>query len=255
MSALFNSLLATIIISLVSIIGIFFIFIKPKTVSKLNLFLVSLAIGCLLGDSFICLIPESFEQLGFNYKPSLLLLGGIILFFILEKIIRWRHCHDPHCLFKEGQHKEGQHVVTLNLIGDAVHNFIDGALIAASFQISFSLGLTTSLAVLLHEIPEEISDFGVFIHYGLSIKRAALYNFLSALTSLLGVLFVFLVNFSINNFSQFLIPITAGGFIYLAASDLIPELHRHESKISTSLLQLSCIILGIGLTFLLSFLE
>lgn len=212
--------------------------------------MVSLAIGCLLGDAFIHLIPESFEYFGFTLSSSLLILSGMILFFILEKIIRWRHCHQTGCL-SHGNH----HVVTLNLVGDAVHNFIDGALIAASFQFSFFLGLTTSLAVILHEIPEEISDFGIFLHYGLSVKKALFYNFLSALTSLLGVIFVFFVNLNIDSFSNFLIPITAGGFIYLAATDLIPELHRHDPKIKESLVQLIFVILGICLMTLLVFFE
>ncbi|MDD4938095.1 MAG: ZIP family metal transporter [Candidatus Shapirobacteria bacterium] len=248
MSPLVNSLLSTFIVSLISFLGILFIFIKPKTLSRITLFLVSFAIGSLLGDAFIHLIPESFKQFNFSLLSSLLILSGIILFFILEKFIHWHHCHQP-------QLHQFHHVVSLNLIGDSVHNFIDGALIAASFNVSFFVGLTTSLAVILHEIPQEIGDFGIFIHHGILPKKALFYNFLSALTSLLGVAFVFIVGSNLSNFSNFLIPITAGGFIYLAATDLIPELHRHNTKVINSLIQLVFIILGIALMSLLIFLE
>lgn len=249
MSPFVTSILSAIIISLISLIGIFFIFIKPKKINKITLFLVSFAIGALLGDAFIHLIPESFELIESTFIPSLLILGGILLFLILEKILRWRHCHEFNC------NDHPSHLVAINLIGDTLHNFIDGMLIAASFMVNFNVGLATSLAVLFHEIPQEIGDFGILIHGGLSKTKAILYNFLSALASILGVVLTFLIGQNFSNFSTFLIPITAGGFIYLAATDLIPELHRHQSKVSSSLIQLFCIILGISLMFLLVFLE
>lgn len=246
MSPLLFSLIATLIISLVSLLGIFFIFINPKSLSKLTLFFVSFAIGALLGDSFIHLIPQSFSFFESSTTTSLFILVGILVFFILEKILLWHHCHEANC------HQSTKHIATLNLVGDSIHNFIDGALIAASFQVSQLVGLTTSLAVILHEIPQEIGDFGILIHHQVSIKKALIYNFLSALFSLFGVIFVFTFG---NNFSVYLVPITAGGFIYLAATDLIPELHRHDTKVKNSLIQLICILLGIGLMFGLIFLE
>lgn len=248
MSPLIASLLATFIISLISFLGVLFIFIKTPTLSKITLFLVSFAIGGLLGDAFIHLLPESFEQFDFQLIPSLLILAGILLFFILEKFLRWHHCHQPEI----HQVSHNHHIITLNLIGDSVHNFIDGALIAASFSISNFVGITTTIAVILHEIPQEIGEFGILVHCGFSRFKAVIYNFLSGLISLLGVLFVFLIG---SNFSNFLIPITTGSFIYLAATDLIPELHRHDSKISHSLIQLIFILLGITLMSLLVFLE
>lgn len=253
MSPFFTSLLATFLISLISLVGVFFIFIKSKVLNKITLFLVSFAIGALLGDAFIHLIPQSFEQISFPLYSSLLVLGGILLFFILEKVLRWRHCHQINCCQSDSQHND--HIITLNLFGDTVHNLIDGMLIAASFMVSFSVGLATSIAVLIHEIPQEIGDFGIFLHSGLSKKKAIFYNFLSALASLLGVVLTFLIGQNFNNFSHFLIPITAGGFIYLAATDLIPELHRHDTKIINSLIQLIFIILGIILMSLLTLLE
>jgi zinc and cadmium transporter len=256
MSPFFASLSAAFLISLISLVGVFFIFIKSKVLNKITLFLVSFAIGALLGDAFIHLIPQSFNQISSTLISSLLILGGILLFFILEKVLRWRHCHQINCCQHEDHHShDNDHIITLNLFGDTVHNFIDGMLIAASFMVSFSVGLATSIAVLIHEIPQEIGDFGIFLHSGLSKTKAIFYNFLSALASLIGVVLTFLIGQNFNNFSHFLIPITAGGFIYLAATDLIPELHRHDTKIINSLIQLIFIILGITLMSLLIFLE
>ena len=246
MSPLLLSLFATLTISLISLLGIFFIFLTPKSLNRLTLFFVSFAIGGLLGDSFIHLIPQSFTFFESSTTASLFILVGILIFFILEKFLLWHHCHEANC------QQSTKHVPTMNLVGDSIHNFIDGALIAASFQVSLFVGLSTSLAVILHEIPQEIGDFGILIHHKFSIKKALIYNFLSALFSVVGVLLVFVFDTSL---STFLIPITAGGFIYLAATDLIPELHRHDSKIKTSLIQLICIILGISLMFGLTFLE
>lgn len=246
MSPLIYSILSSLVVSLISLIGLFLVFIKTKNLSKITLILVSFAIGSLLGDSFIHLIPQSFDFFSSKSTSAFLILLGILIFFILEKILRWHHCHEVDC------HQEEKHVVTLNLVGDSVHNFIDGALIAASFQISIFVGLTTTLAVILHEIPQEIGDFGIMIHHGLSVKKTVFYNFITSLTSLLGVLLISFLNY---DFSFYLIPVTAGGFIYLALTDLIPELHRHDSKIPQSIVQLIFIILGIGFMSLLLFLE
>ena len=246
MSPLIYSLLSTLVVSSISLIGLFLIFIKSQKLQNFTLALVSFAVGALLGDAFIHLIPESFNSFPSGSTASVFILSGILLFFILEKILRWHHCHEVDC------HQEEKHIITLNLIGDSVHNYIDGALIAASFQISTFVGLTTTLAVILHEIPQEIGDFGIFIHHGVSIKKTVLYNFISALTSFLGVFAIFLFNY---DFSSYIIPLTAGGFIYLALTDLTPELHRHDPKISIALTQLISIILGISLMFCLLFLE
>lgn len=247
MHPFYSSLIASLIISSISFFGLLFIFIRLNLLKKITLFLVSFAVGGLLGDAFIHLIPESFESVSNKSLSSLLILSGLLLFFVLEKILRWHHCHEVDC-----HQDESHHIITLNLVGDGVHNFIDGALIAASFNISYLVGFTTTVAVILHEIPQEIGDFGIMLHHGLSVSKAIFYNFLSALTSILGVALIFL--FSLD-FSSYLIPVTAGGFIYLAATDLIPELHRHDPKISASIIQLLCILLGIGLMFSLTFLE
>jgi zinc and cadmium transporter len=248
MSSFFYSLLSAFIISLISLIGVFFVAIGLARLKSLTLFLVSFAVGSLLGDTFIHILPEIY-QTSSSFFTFLLPLVGLLLFFSLEKILNWRHCHDPDC------HDDDHSVVKLSFLGDSVHNFIDGAIIAAGFMVSPRLGLTTSLAVILHEIPQEIGDFGIFIHQGLSLKKALKLNFLSALFCLFGVVFTFLFGSRISALPNTLLALAAGGFIYLAASDLIPELHRHTVKVSHSLIQLFFIILGIALMSLLILIE
>ncbi|MFA4991198.1 MAG: ZIP family metal transporter [Candidatus Omnitrophota bacterium] len=241
---------SVLIISLVSLTGVFFLSLKKTALSKILLLLVSFAVGGLFGDAFIHLLPETFEALGINLKSSLLILAGVFLFFILEKFIRWRHCHVPTS--KEHMHP----VAFLNLIGDAVHNLIDGMIVAAGFAVSIPIGISTSLAVILHEIPQEIGDFGILIHSGMPVKKALFFNFLSALTSLAGAVIALLIESRVSGFSHYLLPVTAGGFLYIAGSDLIPELHRdHDAKISVSLLQFASIAFGVGIMALLILME
>ncbi|MDD2483226.1 MAG: ZIP family metal transporter [Candidatus Shapirobacteria bacterium] len=247
MESLFSSLLSVLIISLLSISSISFLFLKKKTSQKINLLLVSFAIGALFGDTFIHLLPQSFASLN-SLTVSFLIIAGLLLFFVLEKILRWHHCHEINC-------SENKHLIVLNTFGDTIHNLIDGMLIAASFVVNFKLGMVTSIAVLLHEIPQEIGDFAILIHSGLSVKKTILYNLFSATSAFLGVFLVFFLGSKISSLSLYLLPITAGAFIYLAASDLIPELHRHDQPLSHSLLQLLFIILGVVLMSLLVFIE
>jgi zinc and cadmium transporter len=244
------AIISVLTISLFSIFLIFLIISRFKNISTFTFLLVSLAVGTLLGDAFIHLIPQSFESIDSQVTTSLLVLLGIIIYFILEKILRFRHCHQPDC--HEDIH---QHVVPLSIIGDSLHNFFDGIVIAASFQVNIPLGIATSLAVLLHEIPQEIGDFAIMLHHRYSLKKALFLNLVSGAFSLLGVLTTFIFSQFIQNFSLYLLPVTAGAFIYLASSDLIPELHRHSPKPSLSLIQLSLLIIGIILMYSLSFFE
>lgn len=250
MSPLFFSFVAAGVIGLISLIGIVFIIFRLPTVSRFSHYLVAFAIGSLIGDAFIHLLPSAFTGISSPLPVSLLSLAGLILFYIIEEILHWHHCHDPDC-----HQPESASIVTLNLAGDSVHNLVDGMLIAASFNTNFGLGLTTSLAVLFHEIPQEIGDFGIFIHQGLGFSRAIKLNFLSALFALLGVLLVHLIGFRSQSFSTYLLPVTAGGFIYLALSDLIPQLHHRSRRPLQSLIYLSAIILGIALMVILDFVE
>ena len=238
---------SVVLVSAISLIGVFFLSIRRALLKKLLLFLVSFAVGALFGDAFIHLLPEAYSTLGSGLNTSLLVLFGIMVFFVLEKVIRWRHCHDPEC-----KRHEKPPIVEMNLIGDGVHNLIDGMVIGATYLVSIPLGITTTLAIILHEIPQEIGDFGVLIHGGLTPSRALLFNFLSALTAVLGAVISLTLGPAIQGYSLILVPMTAGGFIYIAGSDLLPELH-HESKPRNSLWQLVGILCGIGVMALLLF--
>lgn len=250
MSPQLLAIFSVLSISLFSIFLIFIIFSRFKNISTLTFLLVSLAVGTLLGDAFIHLIPQSFESIDSQITTSLLILLGIIFYFVLEKILRFRHCHEPDC-----QQDSHQHIVPLSIIGDSLHNFFDGIVIAASFQVNISLGIATSLAVFLHEVPQEIGDFAIMLHHKYSLKKTLFLNLVSGTFSLLGVIITFFFSQFIQNFSLYLLPVTAGAFIYLASSDLIPELHRHSPKPSSSIIQLVLLIIGIILMYSLSFFE
>ena len=248
MVAWIYSIVSVFLISLVSLIGVLALSLNRDRLAKLTLFLVSFAVGGLFGDAFIHLLPESFQELGTNLSVSLYVISGILIFFVLEKFLRWRHCHIPTS--EEHMHP----LATINLVGDAVHNLIDGMLVGASYMVSLPIGIATTLAVIMHEIPQEVGDFGVLIHAGLSVKKALALNFLSALTAMLGVILAIVLGSEIEGFSLSLLPITAGGFLYIAGSDLIPELH-HEVKVLRSLLQFVMILLGVGVMAMLIILE
>jgi len=226
-------IIATFVVSLISLAGILFIGIKGNKVIE---HLVSFAVGGLLGGAFFHLLPESME----SKNPSLFayVLSGIILFFLIEKVLHWRHCHKGQC---------DVHTFTyINLIGDGVHNFIDGMIIAGSFMTDIHLGLVTTLVVALHEIPQEIGDFGILVYGGFSKVKALFYNFLSAIVAITGALTAYFFFNQITVLKEFLIPWAAGGFIYIALADLIPELHR-EREARRLLLQLVAVFLGLGL--------
>ncbi|MFA6169640.1 MAG: ZIP family metal transporter [Candidatus Margulisiibacteriota bacterium] len=241
------SLVAVVLVSLISLIGVFTLAWRREKLGEILLILVSFAVGGLFGDAFIHLIPEAFELFGDKLTVSLLILTGILLFFVLEKFVRWRHCHVP-----TSEHHPHP-VVFMNLIGDGVHNLIDGMIIAASFMVSFPIGLATSLAVILHEIPQEIGDFGILVHGGVKINQALLLNFASALLAIIGALISLTVGPFVKDYAAFLMPLTAGGFIYMAGSDLIPTLHD-QCDPSESWKQFLAIVFGllvmVGLLFI-----
>lgn len=244
------SIASVVVVSLISLIGVLTLSLKRERLQRITLFLVSFAVGGLYGDVFIHLLPETFKELGMGLKTSLCILFGILIFFVLEKFIRWRHCHAP----TSTNHLHP--VVALNLIGDGVHNLIDGMIIGASFSVSLPLGIATTLAVILHEIPQEIGDFGVLVHGGLSVKRALLFNFVFGLGAIIGAIISLSLGHYFESYTSIVLPITAGGFLYIAGSDLIPELQRGcDVKISFAVGQLLAIILGIAIMALLLFLE
>lgn len=235
------------IVSAISLIGVVALWLNTTFLKKILLFLVSFSAGALFGDAFLHLLPEAIAEHWFTLVVSLSLLWGIVFWLVTEKVIRRNHCHMP--ITKTHVHP----VATMNLVWDMVHNFIDGLIIGASYLVSIPLGIATTLAVVLHEIPQEIWDFGVLVHGWYSKKKALLMNFLTALTAIVGLIVAFVLYTYIQNIVVFLIPFAAGTFIYIAGSDLIPELHK-ENKISQSLPQIFFFLLGIGLMATLLFL-
>lgn len=240
------SLISVVAVSLASLIGVFALAIKEEALKKLLIFLVSLSAGVLLGDAFFHIFPEIVNESGYTIKLGFLLILGIFIFFVLEKYIHWHHCH------KTNNSEHLHHLGAMNLFGDGLHNFLDGLIIGASYLVSIPLGLATTLAIIFHEIPQEISDFGVLLHSGFTKKKALLYNLLSALVAVVGtVLGLLLRN---RGLTQIMLPIAAAGFIYIAMADLIPELHK-ETKVSRSFLQLFSFIFGILIMYLFTFYE
>ncbi len=242
------ALISVLVISFVSLIGVFSLSLKEEVLKKYINFFISLAIGALLGDAFIHIIPESFEgSLGASIS-SILVVVGILVFFVIEKFIHWHH---------HGEDKDKEHihpVGKLILFTDGFHNFIDGAIIGASFLISLPVGIATTVAVILHEIPQEIGDFAVLIHAGYVKKKALLFNFLSALASVLGLIVVFIFGNFIENIALWVVPIAAGGFIYIAVADLIPELHKTRN-VKHSVIQLAIVMIGVISMIALTLLE
>lgn len=240
----FYALLSVLIISLASFIGIFTIGIKTDKLRSFLIYIISFSAGALLGDAFLHLLPEIAGE--FSILSSVYILLGIFVFFILEKVMHWRHCHLPIT------EKHIHHFAYMNLFGDSLHNFLDGLIISASYIVSLPVGLATSVAVLFHEIPQEVGDFGVLIYGGFTRIRALFLNFAISLTAILGCIVGFVLK-KTSRIELLLIPLAIGGFIYIACTDLIPELHR-ECRIDKSLGQIIAFLLGVGAMFLLIFL-
>jgi len=242
------SLVSVVIVSFISLVGVLTFSLRDES-SKMLLYLVSFSAGGLFGDAFIHLIPEAVEESGFGAHISLYILLGIIVSFVVEKFFQWRHCHVPTS--EEHPHS----FAYVNLFGDAVHNFIDGLIIGGSYLANIPLGMATTLAVVFHEIPQEIGDFGVLIYGGFNKSRAIFFNFSTALTAIFGAMVALSMGFLIQDFIPFLIPFAAGNFIYIAGSDLIPELRKEEPGLLKSTLQLIAFVLGVAILFSLVSLE
>ncbi len=238
--------LSILVVSLVSLIGIFSFFVNFKFLEKnLGLF-VAFAIGSLLGGVFLHFLPELSET-GISPLVSFCILLGFLSFFILEKFLYWHHCHDSSC-------KEHSNISYMIFFGDMLHNFLDGIFIAGSYLLDFSLGLSATIAVVFHEVPQEIGDFGVLVKGGFSRWKALLYNFISSLSAFLGaIVFLFFSSF-ISGIEPLVVAFTAGSFVYIAASDLIPELHKNLG-FRKAVLELFFICLGILVMYFLVFLE
>ncbi len=242
MSALTNAILAAIIVSLTTLIGILTLFMTKKFLDRITSVLIALSTGALLGASFFDLLPEASEVLTAENVYFYLLIG-IIIFFLIERLLFWYHCHDGKC----DSHKTMPFMI---LFGDAVHTFIDGVVLGAAFITDVYVGIAATIAIVLHELPHELSDFFVLIYGGLSRTRALFYNFFVAIMHFLGIFATYYLYIQSESQIAYLLPIAAGGFIYIALADLMPELHK-EANYKKIFLQLVLMFVGIYLISIL----
>ena len=242
MSTLGNILLFTFLGSIVSLIGGIILLTKEKFAVRMSHFLASFAAGALLGTAFFDLMPEAAEEAG-EINIFFWTLIGMLSFFVLERSIHWFHHHYDH------PDEQTKPVNVLIVLGDAVHNFIDGIVIAAAFLVDIQLGIVTAIAVGAHEIPQEIGDFGILLHNGVSRKKVLLLNVFSAVTAMLGALLVYFLRDSIQGLLPIFLSVTAGFFIYIAASDLIPEIHKEVNR-KHAFIETVLLILGVTVVWL-----
>jgi zinc and cadmium transporter len=244
MNNIIYALSAALIISIISIVGIFFVGIRGNKLNKILLVLLSFSAGALLGGAFFHLLPEAIEEFGEPHNIFKFALFGMAGFYILERVLRWHHCHEGKC----DTHK---HLGVMNLVGDGVHNLIDGIVLASAFVVDVRLGVAVAISIAMHEIPQEIGDFGVLVYAGFSKFKALMYNFLSAAFAILGVVIGYILVDKVESINMFLLPFAAGGFIYIAMSDLIPELHK-ESSFKKSFLYFVVLIIAVLFMFFLA---
>ena len=244
MTPLLWILLTTIALSAVSLVGAFTLLLKEKLLNKLIHPLVAFSAGSLIGGAMLHLLPEAIELTGETKTIFIFAILGFTTFFALEQFIHWHHCHKA-----PSEHK---HPVTyMILVSDGVHNFLDGLAIGSAFMINTHLGIVTTFAIAMHEIPQEMGDFGILLNGGWKKTKALLFNFLSGLTMVLGGLIAYFFAKEID--ITYLLPFAAGNFIYIAASDLIPEV-KHRDNIKQNLIHFITFILGVllmwGMTLL-----
>jgi zinc and cadmium transporter len=232
------AMIALAVLSSISLCGAITLMLRAERLRGGLVVLIPFAAGALLGDAFLHIVPEVAEsRTGFDHTASVSVVGGIIVFFILEKVLHWHHSHFPH--------EEVLHPVAVsNLLGDGLHNFIDGVIVAGAFSVSPQLGIATTAAVGLHELPQELGDFGILLHAGLEPRRALLLNFLSGLTAIAGGALTLLFS-TPDTIVRLFLPFTAGTFVYIASTDLIPELHK-EPEPAKSLLQVVALLMGVA---------
>ncbi len=245
MSILAYIVIAAFLISSGALIGIFTLAVKKELLNKILLFLVSLSAGTLMGGAFLHLMPEASEKLS-NVSVFSLILFSFIIFYFIEKLLHWRHCHDENCEVHTFGH--------MNIIGDSIHTFIDGLIIAATFMVDIRLGITTSVAIAFHEIPQEIGDFGVLLYAGFKKSKALFFNCLIASMIIVGGVVGYFLSFYSKGLITYLLPFAAGGFLYISTSDLIPEI-RKETNLKKSLLSFTFFLIGILIMYLARFIE
>lgn len=241
---LINIILATLIISLISLVGII---ISYKKIKKFLHYFISFAAGTLIAVTFFDLMPHALEELDgiMHIEQSIVwVVLGIVLFFLIERYIHWHHCDKESCRDKPAG--------ILVLTGDFVHNFLDGVLIAGAFMLNASTGLFTALTVAIHEIPQEFGDFAVLIHSGFSKRKALILNFISALSAVIGGVLGFFLFKQIEGIAPYAVLLTAGGFLYVALSDIVPAMHQHDKNKNIVMVETIIFVLTIiGFYFLL----
>ena len=240
MPVLIQISIAIFIVSIISLIGNLFLF--PKFLKKALFFMIAFSAGALLGAAFLDLLPEALGS-GLKQNVPIFILIGMLSFFIIEKFLHWHHHHTKG--------KEIHAFAYLDLIGDGVHNFTDGIIIAISFMSSTTLGIVTTIAVIAHEIPQEIGDFALLIYGGFSVAKANFFNFLTALTAFFGAFLAYFYSGYVQNSNVYMTAFSVGGFIYIASSDLIPEIHK-EKNLKKSFFQFIFLVLGVLLIWLVS---
>lgn len=251
---LLQIILATVGVSILSIIGILFFYVKQKKFNKIMLSMVALSAGAMLGNASFHLLPEAFESVNkgiiSTMTTMLLFVGAFVFSFLFETLFSWHHCHTASHHGEKNSPKHCKHPTKayshLVLYSDGIHNFIDGLIIAASFIINPILGLTTAVAIALHEIPQELGDYAVLVHGGFNKKKALALNFLASSTVVLGGVAGFFLTQSIETAVPILLPFAAGSFMYIAAADLLPEL-KHDEDINESLTHFTVFLVGLAI--------
>lgn len=236
------ALLSTLIVSLLSFIGAFLFLIKTSSLHRVLVLLICFSVGALLGNAFFHLIPESYFHIGSAHLASWLILAGFLIFFITDQVL---HTH------ANGNTAKIKPYGYLSLYADGIHNFIDGILIGAAWMFMPELGLATTFAIVLHEIPQEISDIGILLRAGFSKKKALFFNFATACTAILGTIVALWLGHQIAHFSIYVLPVAAGGFVYLAAGSLLPEVLKETTE-RRFWMHLLFVLLGLALMYYLS---
>lgn len=235
MITLIYILAATFIVSLVSLIGVVSLAVNEEILRRFLIVMVGFSAGALMGGAFIHLLPEAMEMAE-HTEVFFIVLVGFSVFFLIERFLFWRHCHKGVCDIHTFSY--------MILLGDAVHNFTDGLIIAVSFLVNPGFGILTTVMIIAHEIPQEIGDFGVLVYGGFTKTKALMFNFLSALTAVLGALFGYFLSSYVKGTIPFILPFAAGGFLYIGASDLVPELHK-ETDMKRSMTSFLFFLIGI----------
>jgi len=243
------------IVSVVSLVGAATLALSQRVLAGLIFILVSVAAGALFGDAFVHLIPEAFGKAGEGGAAgvSLAIISGFVFFFLLEKFLKWRHSHGLHEESQESAREHDhapKHLGVIVLVSDSVHNFIDGLIIGISYLAGIEIGMATTVAIVLHEIPQEVGDFGLLLHSGWSRGQALLFNFLTAVLSAGGLALAFFAGLLVEAALPSMLAFAAGGFVYIAGSDLVPELHR-TTDAGKSAVQILFMAAGIAVMFLL----